>query len=490
SINNQTITHFLHIFLNFTQKPSIQRNLNQWSAMAAATKKTCDKSFCEDYLLLSPKDVGLWDLFMLLISKNIGNRKFIDCPAGTVEGSFSRRFIIFISIVAQKILHLLYKPLLWLGSVIEFVPNFLDRNGGFLKLPLNLITGKLVLPDRTSPEYLSAVGLGDIRRNLDSKIKHEDARYTSALAMEFLEFFNCWNDYEEDYTTQGFMWSDKTGDSELIGVSFRGTSPFNAKDWSSDVDLSWYHLPTIGKVHAGFLKALGLQKSQGWPKDIQADEQKPYAYYAMRERLKERLQKNPDAKFLVTGHSLGAALATVFPAILAYHKEDDLLSKLEGVYTFGQPRVGDHKFGEYMKEVLVTHGLRYHRFVYCNDLVPRVPFDNSDQLFKHFGGCHYYNSFYKGQVLPEEPNKNYFSLFSIIPMFVNAVWELLRSFIIYYQDGPEYCETFSCRGLRVFGLLIAGLPAHGPQDYVNLTRLGSPELFKYSSTDHAINGVK
>ncbi|KAI3669822.1 hypothetical protein L6452_41243 [Arctium lappa] len=639
--------------------------------MAVATKKTCDKSFCEDYLLLSPKDVGLWDLIMLLISKNIGSRKFIDCPAGTVEGSFSRRFVIFISIVAQKILHLIYKPFRWLGSVIEFGPNFLDINGGFLNLPLNLITvnnllqkvwnfeesllrppryytevsynitipaasakragatggqraaaaghersdprrdflirqtstptimttttiifrteasrrkktkkkkingsigghrtgyrrrfswmmlkevgssisrltistidilkaprqepdwakivgfkhspeasstarGRLVLPDRTSSEYVSAVGLGDIRRTLDSKIKHDDPRYTSALAvmaaksayenpayikdtvekhwkMEFLGFFNCWNDYEEDYTTQGFMWSDKTGDSELIGVSFRGTSPFNAKDWSSDVDLSWYHLPTIGKVHAGFLKALGLQKSKGWPKDIHANEQKLYAYYAMKKKLKERLQKNPQAKFMVTGHSLGATLATVFPAILAYHKEIDLLSKLEGVYTFGQPRVGDHKFGEYMKEVLVTHGLRYHRFVYCNDLVPRVPFDNFDQLFKHFGGCHYYNSFYKGQVLPEEPNKNYFSIFAIIPMFVNAVWELLRSFIIYYQDGPDYCETFSCRGLRLVGLLIAGLPAHGPQDYINLTRLGSPELFKYSSLDHSTNGVK
>ncbi|KAI3669821.1 hypothetical protein L6452_41241 [Arctium lappa] len=265
-----------------------------------------------------------------------------------------------------------------------------------------MVKRRLVLPDRTSSEYVSAVGLGDIRRTLDSKIKHDDPRYTSALAvmaaksayenpayikdtvekhwkMEFLGFFNCWNDYEEDYTTQGFMWSDKTGDSELIGVSFRGTSPFNTKDWSSDIDLSWYHLPTIGKVHAGFLKALGLQKSKGWPKDIHANEQKLYAYYAMKKKLK---------------------------------------------------------------------------------------------------------------VLPEEPNKNYFSIFAIIPMFVNAVWELLRSFIIYYQDGPDYCETFSCRGLRLVGLLIAGLPAHGPQDYVNLTRLGSPELFKYSSLDHSTNGVK
>nr|XP_043614268.1 triacylglycerol lipase OBL1-like [Erigeron canadensis] len=473
-------------------------------ASEVTNKKACDKSFCKDYLLLSPKDVTLWDLIMLLFSKNIGNRKFIDCPNGTVEESFSRRFVIFISIAAQKLLHLVNKPMGCVGSAIEFMPNFLDANRGFLKLLLNLLSGNLVSPDKESPEFLTAIGLGDIRRDLDSRIKHKDPRYTSALAimaaksayenqayikdtvqkhwkMEFLEFFNCWNDYEEDYTTQGFMWSDKTGDTELIGISFRGTSPFNAKDWSSDVDISWYDLPGIGKVHAGFLKALGLQKSRGWPKDIHGDDQKAYAYYVIKQKLKDRLGSNPKAKFIVTGHSLGAALSVVFLAVLAHHNETDLLSKLEGVYTFGQPRVGDRKFGEYMKEVLVTHGLRYHRFVYCNDVVPRVPFDNSNLMFKHFGDCHYYNSFYKGQVLAEEPNKNYFSIFAMIPMFVNAIWELLRSFIIYYQNGAGYSETYTCRGLRVIGLLIAGLAAHGPQDYVNLTRLGSPELFKPAS---------
>ncbi|CAH1421106.1 unnamed protein product [Lactuca virosa] len=252
-------------------------------ATELTTKTTCNKSFCKDYLLLSPKDVGFLDLVMLLFSEHIGNRKFIDCPDGTVEEGFGHRFVIFISILAQKVLHLVDKPLGWLGSAIEFLPNFSDANGGFLMLLLNVVSGKLVLPNKESPEFLTAIGLWDIRRDLDSRIKHEDPRYTSALAimaaksayenqayiketvekhwkMEFLEYFDCWNDYEEDYTTQGFMWSDKTGESELIGISFRGTSPFNAKDWSSDVDLSWYHLPGIGKVHAGFLKALGLQK--------------------------------------------------------------------------------------------------------------------------------------------------------------------------------------------------------------------------------------
>ncbi|MFS7973931.1 hypothetical protein Hanom_Chr09g00862471 [Helianthus anomalus] len=110
-------------------------------ATEVTSTKPCDKSFCDDHLLLSPKDVGLWDLMMLLYSKNIGNRKFIDCPEGTTEESFSRRFIIFVSIVAQKVLHLLYKPLSWVGSAIEFVPNLMSANGGFLQLLLNILSG-------------------------------------------------------------------------------------------------------------------------------------------------------------------------------------------------------------------------------------------------------------------------------------------------------------------------------------------------------------
>ncbi|KAK1433070.1 hypothetical protein QVD17_09976 [Tagetes erecta] len=461
-------------------------------ATQVTTTRTCDKSFCEDHLLLSPKDVGLWDLMMLLFSKNIGNREFIDCPNGTTEESFSRRFVIFISIVAQKVLQLVYKPLSWVGSTIEFMPNFMHANGGFFKLLLNTLSGEMVLPNKESPEYLTAIGLLDIRRDLDNRIKYEDPRWSfwsSSTVITVKLLLETKEDYEEDTTTQGFMWSGKKGDFELIGVCFRGTSPFNAKDWSSDLDLSWYKLPRIGKVHAGFLKALGLQKSKGWPSDIQSDHPNSYAYYVIRQKLKQRFQNNPYAKFFVTGHSLGAALSVIFPAILAYHNETDLLLRLEGVYTFGQPRVGDHKFGDYMKEVLASHGTRYHRFVYCNDLVPRVPYDSSNRYFKHFGDCHYYNSFYKGQVVPEEPNKNYFSILAIIPMFANAFWELVRSFIMYYQNGPEYCETYTCRSWRVVGLLIAGLSAHGPTDYVNLTRLGSPELFLTSSVHPSTNNV-
>ncbi|KAF3522836.1 hypothetical protein F2Q69_00046129 [Brassica cretica] len=60
---------------------------------------------------------------------------------------------------------------------------------------------------------------------------------------------------------------------------------------------------------------------------------------------------------------------------------------------------GDEEFGEYMKEVMKKHGIEYERFVYNNDMVTRVPFDDKILFgYKHYGSCNYFNSLYKGKV--------------------------------------------------------------------------------------------
>uniref|UniRef100_A0A2N9FZ24 Fungal lipase-type domain-containing protein n=1 Tax=Fagus sylvatica TaxID=28930 RepID=A0A2N9FZ24_FAGSY len=270
------------------------------------------------------------------------------------------------------------------------------------------------------------------------------------------------------------MFQDTMDDPNLIVVAFRGTHPFDPEDWRTDVDLSWFELEGVGKIHSGFMKALGLQKDKGWPKEIeQGNNQRQFAYYEIRQRLRDLLQKNEKAKFIVTGHSLGAALAILFLTVLAKHEEEWLMDKLEGVYTFGQPRVGDSQMGDYMKKKLKQYNVRYLRFVYCNDIVPRIPYDDETRFFTHFGPCLYYNSFYKGKVLPEEPNKNYFSVSWAIYKYLNAVWELIRSFIIPYMMGPEYKEGWLMTMMRMIGLVIPGFADHCPQDYVNATRLGS-----------------
>lgn len=62
-------------------------------------------------------------------------------------------------------------------------------------------------------------------------------------------------------------------------------------------------------------------------------------------------------------------------------------------------------------------------------------------------------------------------------MMLTAFRELFRSFTIKYTRGPEYRESSLLKIFRVIGLIIPGIPAHCPQDYVNATRLGSSDLF-------------
>ncbi|KAK6287872.1 hypothetical protein POUND7_014051 [Theobroma cacao] len=469
---------------------------------AQAETRECDKGFSCNYMILKPEEVKFVDLFRILFSSSLEDRKFVDSSAGTEE-SFRYRWLIFISIVAQKFLMFTSKPMSWMGSLIEMWLNLLSCNRNFFVLIFNLVRGKAVIPDKNSATFISFIGNLDKRMKLDGDIKSGDGcRYYSALSMmaskasyenrayietivkdhwkmEYLGFYDYWNDYQEKATTQMFFLRDKNDDHDTIVVAFRGTEPFDADAWCSDFDLSWYELPNMGKIHGGFMKALGLQKNVGWPTECKENEirKEALAYYDIRDKLKALLSESEKTKYILTGHSLGGALAILFPAILCLHDEKLLLQRLEGVYTYGQPRAGDENFGKFMEIKLEEHKIRYFRVVYGNDMVPRLPYDDKDLLFKHFGTCLYYNRHYHGKVVPELPNKNYFSPLSAVPMMINAVFELIRSFTICYSKGPDYQEGWFLRVFRIIGLVIPGVSAHSTQDYVNSTRLGSANVF-------------
>ncbi|RWW34368.1 hypothetical protein GW17_00000883 [Ensete ventricosum] len=426
-----------------------------------------DDSSFGNHMVLRPDKTRAVHLFQLLFRKKLDGHVSIETPIGMEIDWEKRRWTIFISVLLQKILMFIRKPMAWFGSVIEYWMNLVMENHGFVSLLFNILKGLY-----------------------------------ACMHMEFLGFYNCWNgksypqstrcyrwlafnshktcftmdvtDYQKQFSTQAFMFSDKTGDDELIVVAFRGTEPFDLVQWCTDVDISYYQIPNVGKVHEGFLRALGLQRKLGLPKELSRSRESPppYAYYVIREKLREELSRNERAKFLVAGHSLGGALAILFPSILAVHRENWLLERLQGVYTFGQPRVGDQNFGEFVEQYLDNpKRRRYFRYVYSNDIVSRVPYDDSALLYKHFGTCVYFNSFYKPKVMREEPNKNYFSLWTVIPKYVNAWWELIRGFLIGFVKGPEYKEGWLMRYLRLTALVFPGLPPHALQDYDNCTRL-------------------
>ncbi|KAL2924732.1 putative feruloyl esterase A [Bienertia sinuspersici] len=118
-----------------------------------------------------------------------------------------------------------------------------------------------------------------------------------------------------------------------------------------------------------------------------------------------------------------------------------MLDKLEAIYTFGQPRVGDAKFGNFVKDKLRKHNVKYYRVVYNNDLVPGVPLDNTMMTFKHFGKCIHFNSFYHAKIVDEENEQDghpvllltKFAIYTSINFIVSrlsAIYELHRGFFI------------------------------------------------------------
>ncbi|MEM6836143.1 MAG: lipase family protein [Cyanobacteria bacterium P01_C01_bin.120] len=88
----------------------------------------------------------------------------------------------------------------------------------------------------------------------------------------------------------------------------------------------------------------------------------------------------------ITGHSLGGALAALAATSLEYQR-----FTVAGLYTFGQPRVGDWKF---TRQVNDRMGDRMFRYVNNNDVVPMIPpqFNpvNPGRLYGHMGQFRYF----------------------------------------------------------------------------------------------------
>ena len=90
--------------------------------------------------------------------------------------------------------------------------------------------------------------------------------------------------------------------------------------------------------------------------------------------VKELMQRYPDYKLIVTGHSLGGALSTICGTDLAI-----LLPDVDvRVINFGAPRVGNEAFKELVESL---PNLSITRLVHHMDVVPRTPMIG----FKHVG---------------------------------------------------------------------------------------------------------
>jgi triacylglycerol lipase len=177
----------------------------------------------------------------------------------------------------------------------------------------------------------------------------------------------------------GFIWIDLTkhfedvyaiaaGGAGYVVIAFRGTKDFN--NWMTDLQASpvsfpWLfdRGPDVGDVHAGFGHAL----RDAWANIRQAlDDLTPDPGIA------PGIQQQPT--LWLTGHSLGGGLAVLAGAAFSMWSDAPIRS-VNGIYTFGQPRVGLSKFCVNYDHLLRS---KTFRFVNKQDLVPRVPFRGFD----------------------------------------------------------------------------------------------------------------
>lgn len=102
----------------------------------------CNKAFASDYLLLDPQKFGIFELYHILFSSDLEKRDFMERhPEGKdcKEENEKHRWIIFASLVAQKLLLCTAKPMAWLGSKIEYWLNLVQANRSLFGLIKNFV---------------------------------------------------------------------------------------------------------------------------------------------------------------------------------------------------------------------------------------------------------------------------------------------------------------------------------------------------------------
>ncbi|MBD2058293.1 lipase family protein [Oculatella sp. FACHB-28] len=194
-----------------------------------------------------------------------------------------------------------------------------------------------------------------------------------------LENFKYLNNRERD--TQAFMFKTK----DYVIIAFRGSQEI--QDWRTNARTRFEKFaiatsmepldedttPPIGQVHRGFQAA----------------------WRSVEEGVLKQLEiwgagRKSNFPIFITGHSLGGALATVAASSLVKRGRKNI----QGVYTFGQPRVGDLVFVNEIGRALKG---KVFRFVNNNDIVPRVPPPylpwNPTHIYIHLGTTFYFNAF-------------------------------------------------------------------------------------------------
>ncbi len=249
----------------------------------------------------------------------------------------------------------------------QFVAEVVNRWGNTLAIHKTEASQreKLTKPEPVIQQYR----LRKVNQEKDSFVRHN---------------FRYFNNKGRD--TQAYMFRTE----QFMVLAFRGSQ--EPKDWLTNVTTHLRNFTVCrdgvttmssykGRVHTGFFLAWAIIERS-----------------VLSQISKWRSQMHAEGKTLpplyITGHSLGGALATMAAASLS-----DNGVTVAGVYTFGQPRVGDRTFARQLDKHI--NG-KVFRFVNNNDIVPHVPppFSvwNPTRLYGHVGLVKYFNA--RGTIMP------------------------------------------------------------------------------------------
>jgi len=147
-----------------------------------------------------------------------------------------------------------------------------------------------------------------------------------------------------------------------VVLSFEGTQGDQMGDWVDDFMFAMSEVPTSWGWPSEEYLEMAVRIEEGFM--LAWNEMRSHAYNLTTDLLREY----PTAKFYITGHSLGGALAGLASADLTL-----LGIPIERVYTFGSPRVGNLGWSYLYNEMLDLKD-RTFRVVNGYDPVPHVPF--------------------------------------------------------------------------------------------------------------------
>ncbi len=158
--------------------------------------------------------------------------------------------------------------------------------------------------------------------------------------------------------------NEKTGKNLIIFV-FKGSQ--EPQDWITNFDIKDVKFDNHGNVHKGFNQTMKLFFKVIKKRDL-TDINLPTTL------LEDIKNINENSKILLTGHSLGGAIATIVGCHL--HKIGIKKENFE-IYTFGSPPVGTEDFSNYYNDKI-----NLFRLVNKNDIIPKL---EKILKFFHFG---------------------------------------------------------------------------------------------------------